>query len=143
MQEMNAKDFAYNHFIGTNNNRYDVFVRCLAIDNYFGKNDYGFNMYNKMQKLRVGTDKGYDVACDFAVGGYGCYANADVCNTTGTQRFSGLFLTQGSAGTLGSADYLRTKFPSLKVAKRSSFIRSVIILNSSSLGILKTDCMAS
>jgi cysteine synthase len=35
---------------------------------------------------------------------------------TGTQRFSGLFLTQGSAGTLGSADYLRAKFPSLKVA---------------------------
>lgn len=34
---------------------------------------------------------------------------------TGDQRFSALFLTQGSAGTLGSADYLRTKFPSLKV----------------------------
>ncbi len=35
---------------------------------------------------------------------------------TGAQRFSGLFLTQGSAGTLGSADYLRTKYPALKVA---------------------------
>ena len=31
------------------------------------------------------------------------------------QRFSGLFLTQGSAGTLGCADYLREKFPHLKV----------------------------
>ena len=30
-------------------------------------------------------------------------------------RFSGLFLTQGSAGTLGSADYLREKFPHFKV----------------------------
>ena len=30
-------------------------------------------------------------------------------------RFSGLFLTQGSAGTLGSADYLRQVFPHLKV----------------------------
>lgn len=30
-------------------------------------------------------------------------------------RFSALFLTQGSAGTLGSADYLREVFPHLKV----------------------------
>ena len=30
-------------------------------------------------------------------------------------RFSGIFLTQGSAGTLGSADYLRTRFPLMKV----------------------------
>ncbi|MCF7823002.1 MAG: pyridoxal-phosphate dependent enzyme [Candidatus Marinimicrobia bacterium] len=35
---------------------------------------------------------------------------------SGSNRFSGLFLTQGSAGTLGSADYLRTKFPFIKVA---------------------------
>ena len=32
------------------------------------------------------------------------------------QRFSALFLTQGSAGTLGSGDYLREKFPSVKIA---------------------------
>ena len=30
-------------------------------------------------------------------------------------RFSGVFLTQGSAGTLGSTDYLRSKFPEMKV----------------------------
>ena len=30
-------------------------------------------------------------------------------------RFSGIFLTQGSAGTLGSADYLRTVYPHVKV----------------------------
>ncbi len=30
-------------------------------------------------------------------------------------RFSAVFLTQGSAGTLGSTDYLREKFPFLKV----------------------------
>jgi cysteine synthase len=30
-------------------------------------------------------------------------------------RFSGMFLTQGSAGTLGCADYLREKYPSMKV----------------------------
>jgi cysteine synthase len=31
-------------------------------------------------------------------------------------RFSGLFLTQGSAGTLGSGEYLREKFPRVKIA---------------------------
>ena len=31
------------------------------------------------------------------------------------KRFSALFLTQGSAGTLGSADYVREKFPLVKV----------------------------
>ena len=36
-------------------------------------------------------------------------------NSNGAQRFSGLFLTQGSAGTLGSADYLRTIYPMIKV----------------------------
>jgi cysteine synthase A len=30
------------------------------------------------------------------------------------QQFFGLFLTQGSAGTLGCADYLRKKYPSIK-----------------------------
>jgi hypothetical protein len=33
----------------------------------------------------------------------------------GGQRFSALFLTQGSAGTLGCADYIREKFPRVKV----------------------------
>ncbi|NOZ07652.1 MAG: pyridoxal-phosphate dependent enzyme [FCB group bacterium] len=30
-------------------------------------------------------------------------------------KFSGLFLTQGSAGTLGAGDYLRQKFPLIKI----------------------------
>lgn len=34
---------------------------------------------------------------------------------TDKSRFSAVFLTQGSAGTLGSTDYLREKFPLLKV----------------------------
>ncbi|MCF8379566.1 MAG: pyridoxal-phosphate dependent enzyme [Bacteroidales bacterium] len=34
---------------------------------------------------------------------------------TNASRFSGVFLTQGSAGTLGSTDYLREKFPLMKV----------------------------
>ncbi len=34
---------------------------------------------------------------------------------TKNQRLTALFLTQGSTGTLGSADYLREKFPQIKV----------------------------
>ncbi|MDB4303249.1 pyridoxal-phosphate dependent enzyme [Desulfosarcina sp.] len=34
---------------------------------------------------------------------------------TNESRMSGIFLTQGSAGTLGSTDYLREKFPLVKV----------------------------
>ncbi|NIM89467.1 MAG: pyridoxal-phosphate dependent enzyme [Candidatus Aminicenantes bacterium] len=34
---------------------------------------------------------------------------------TENQRLTALFLTQGSTGTLGSADYLREKFPPIKV----------------------------
>jgi cysteine synthase len=33
----------------------------------------------------------------------------------GNQRLAALFLTQGSTGTLGSADYLREKYPQIKV----------------------------
>lgn len=39
---------------------------------------------------------------------YNRYKKAD-------NRFSGVFLTQGSAGTLGSCDYLRERFPQMKV----------------------------
>lgn len=37
-------------------NRYDVAVRLLAIENYFGKNIYGFDLYKKMQKRRAGDE---------------------------------------------------------------------------------------
>ena len=34
-------------------NRMDIIVRYLYIENFFGKNNYGFNLYRKMQKKRV------------------------------------------------------------------------------------------
>ena len=37
-------------------------------------------------------------------------------NKENESRFSGLFLTQGSAGTLGAGDYLREKYPAIKIA---------------------------
>lgn len=36
--------------------RWDTVVRYLAIENYFGKNDYGFKLYRKMQGLRGGSE---------------------------------------------------------------------------------------
>lgn len=36
-------------------------------------------------------------------------------NKEKNSRFSGVFLTQGSAGTLGSTEYLREQFPTIKV----------------------------
>lgn len=47
-----AKQIYKNYF-----NRIDTVVRYLAIENYYGKNDYGFKLYNKMQKHRVPTLK--------------------------------------------------------------------------------------
>lgn len=34
-------------------NRMDIIVRYLFIENFFGKNNYGFNLYRKMQKKRA------------------------------------------------------------------------------------------
>lgn len=48
---------------------------------------------------------------------------------TGDSRFSGLFLTQGSAGTLGSADYLREKFPQLKVCAGEALQCPTLLMN--------------
>lgn len=33
--------------------RYDMIIRLLAVENYFGKNKYGFDMYSRMQGARV------------------------------------------------------------------------------------------
>ena len=38
--------------------RCDIIVRLLAIENHYGLNDYGFDLYRKMQNARVG--EGYD-----------------------------------------------------------------------------------
>lgn len=43
--------------MGNNMNASDVIVKIMAIENYFGKNNYGIDMYNKMQKIRVSENK--------------------------------------------------------------------------------------
>ncbi|MFH1312672.1 MAG: pyridoxal-phosphate dependent enzyme [Candidatus Eisenbacteria bacterium] len=47
----------------------------------------------------------------------------------GQARFSGVFLTQGSAGTLGCTDYLRKKFPLVKVCAGEAQQCPTLLLN--------------
>lgn len=44
-------------------------------------------------------------------------------------KLSGLFLTQGSAGTLGSGNYLKEKFPNLKVGAGEALQYPTLLLN--------------
>lgn len=37
-------------------NAFDIVVKYLAIENYYNKNDFGFELYRKMQLKRVGED---------------------------------------------------------------------------------------
>ncbi len=48
---------------------------------------------------------------------------------TPNQRFSGLFLTQGSAGTLGAGEYLKERFPRLKIAAGEALQCPTLLLN--------------
>ena len=43
----------FNRTLGVNLNSADLLIRLLAIDNYMGKNNYGFNLYKKMQFKRI------------------------------------------------------------------------------------------
>lgn len=56
-------------------------------------------------------------------------AMEEVYLSSGAKRFAGVFLTQGSAGTLGCADYLRQKFPLLKVAAGESIQCPTLLYN--------------
>ncbi len=45
-------------YVGSSYSRYDTIVRFLAVENYFDKNEYGFDLYEKMQAAR-GVPEGY------------------------------------------------------------------------------------
>ena len=48
-----TKDFFQKEIGGDGDfNRYDTIVRYLAVENYYGKNDFGFELYRRMQKSR-------------------------------------------------------------------------------------------
>ena len=44
-------------------------------------------------------------------------------------RFAGVFLTQGSAGTLGSAEYLKTIFPNMKLGVGEALQCPTLLMN--------------
>ena len=46
-----------NNSMKDNMNAADIIIKIIAIENYYGKNDYGMNMYNKMQRIRVAKNK--------------------------------------------------------------------------------------
>ena len=49
---IDTRELLVQQFIDGNFNRLDVIVRVLAVENYYGKNDYGMNLYGKMQRAR-------------------------------------------------------------------------------------------
>lgn len=53
--QFNTKWFL-KHSMGTNMNVADIMIRILAIENYYGKNNFGFELYNEMQKIRVNNN---------------------------------------------------------------------------------------
>ena len=53
---VSTKDLFLAQFDNGDYNAMDVIVKILAIENYYGLNDYGFNLYNKMQEKRVGEN---------------------------------------------------------------------------------------
>lgn len=49
---IDTRELLVQQFIDETFNRFDVIVRVLAVENYYGKNDYGMNLYGKMQRIR-------------------------------------------------------------------------------------------
>ncbi len=56
IKTVSVRDLVARQFFRGELNRYDIFVRYLAIEEYYGKNDFGFRLYSKMQNNRTGTD---------------------------------------------------------------------------------------
>lgn len=54
--------FVQQNCVGNLFNRMDIVVRYLAIECYFKKNDFGFDLYRKMQAERIGN--GYEVVAE-------------------------------------------------------------------------------
>lgn len=51
-----ARELFYQENDITGFNRYDMIVRLLAIENYYGKNDFGWDLYRKQQSTRKAED---------------------------------------------------------------------------------------
>lgn len=54
MELINICDLVRNHQVGNKYLRYDFFVKLLAIENYYERNDFGIILYNRVQPLTMG-----------------------------------------------------------------------------------------
>lgn len=50
---IDLRELLVQQYEGSEFNRYDIIVRLLAVENYYKKNDFGFDFYRKMQDYRV------------------------------------------------------------------------------------------
>ena len=51
---VNIRDLVIHHYDNNSNFlRMDTVIRYLAIEQYYGKNNYGYELYNKMQTARL------------------------------------------------------------------------------------------
>lgn len=55
---ISSKDLFLAQYKENDYNAIDIIVKYLAIENYYGLNDFGFNLYNKTQRIR--TNKNWD-----------------------------------------------------------------------------------
>ena len=51
---LEVAELFFQHNGKTDFQRYDMIVRLLAVENYYGKNDIGFDLYYRMQEARMG-----------------------------------------------------------------------------------------
>ncbi|MBR6013356.1 MAG: hypothetical protein IK062_06200 [Selenomonadaceae bacterium] len=58
IRTVSIRDLVARQFFRGELNRYDIFVRYLAIEEYYGKNDFGFRLYKKMQDKRIAEGYG-------------------------------------------------------------------------------------
>lgn len=69
---LTSTDLFLSQYKGEDFNAVDIAVKCLAIDEYYGLNNYGFKLYNKMQKLRINEnwDKRFETLINSFENGY-------------------------------------------------------------------------
>lgn len=51
-----ARELFFNEHVHSEYHRYDIVVRLLAVENYYGKNDFGWDLYRKQQSIRKAED---------------------------------------------------------------------------------------
>ena len=54
--KLDLRELFMQEMVDDNFNRLDIVVRYLAIENYYGLNNYGFDLYKKMQAARINND---------------------------------------------------------------------------------------